>query len=117
LGKYIAATVSPAGSHSFTIQLVSRLEALTAYESQWISPPQQMKWMLLAMHQLVFEKVAVAHPAICGCSGLAPQPIKQAVNSDLNRIFTLGTGKEMSARRSEYLKVSRVSPTSLLIGG
>jgi hypothetical protein len=68
-----------------------------------------MGWLLLALQQLFFEEVAIAHPRLCGYAGSAPQTIRQAVNLDLKRIFELATGEpEINDRKLEYMKV--VSP-------
>jgi len=107
LGKYVTehlGTTKP--DKSLTIHLATRLSTLTMYQDNWVLPPRQMMWLLLAFHQLCFQDVAIAHPDLCGLPGFAPQTIVQHVHGDLARIFTLAEGHPLESRRVEYFKVS-----------
>ena len=107
LGKYVTEALDRTKSEKyFTIHVAARLSALTSYQDHWVQPPTKMCWLLLALHQLFFEDIAIAHPDLCGYAGVAPQSIRQAVNGDLGRIFTLAEGEEQEDRQVEYLKVS-----------
>ena len=68
-----------------------------------------MAWLLLALHQLCLEDIAIAHPNLCGFTGVAPQTIMQQEHGYLVRIFTLAEGHPLHVK---YLKVS--SPGYLL---
>lgn len=119
LGKYVAEHASPKPDTSLTFHLVARLTALYEYHryhDKWLQPPQQIAWLLLALHQVFFEDVGIAHPRLCGYADSAPQTIRQAVNVDLRKIFSLATGdSEISHRRLEYFKVN--SPLALVDSG
>lgn len=110
LGKYVTEHAGPKPDTSLTLHLAARLTALHEYHryhDKWLRPPQQMAWLLLALHQVIFEDVAIAHPRLCGYEGSAPQTIRQAVNVDLRKIFSLAKGdSEISHRRLEYFKVN-----------
>jgi len=107
LGKYVVehpGTTKP--DKSLRIHLATRLSTLTMYQDNRVLRPRQMTWLLLALHQLCFQDVAIAHPNLCGLPGFAPQTIVQHVHGDLARIFMLAEGNPLESRRMEYLKVS-----------
>src|SRR5277367_653881 len=98
--------VNPTKLSRFRAHLVARLSALISYQDNWVQPPSQMAWLLLALHQLCFEDIAIAQPRLCGYASVAAQTIRQAVNVDLGRIFSLAKNAEdLDIRQIEYLKV------------
>ena len=109
LAKYVAehhGATKP--DKSLTIHLAEHLSPLTTHQDNWVRPPTQMVWLLLALHQLCFQDVAIPHPHLCGFPGFAPQTIMQHVHGDLGQIFALaeGQGQPLRVRQVEYLKVS-----------
>lgn len=107
LGKYISEQAATTKSdNSLTVHLAARLSTLTTYHENWLKPSSQIAWHLLALHQVFFEDIALAHPKLCGFAGVAPHNIRVAVNADLARIFSLAEEADISVRKREYFKVS-----------
>lgn len=90
---------------SLTVNLAARLSALTAFQNDLVHAPQNMCWMFLVMHQLVYEKIAEKYPEFCGYAGAAQQRIHQAVNHDIQRIFAAALGHDVSVQQRKDWKV------------
>jgi len=86
LGKAFGDYVAENGitGDSLTVNLAARLSALTAFQNDRVHAPQNMCWMFLVMHQLVYDKIAEKYPELCGYAGAPPQRIHKEVNMFIN---------------------------------
>ena len=87
------------------VRLASCLSVLTTYQNNWVFPPAQTAWFLLALHQLCFQDVAIALSSICGYPGVTSHTIIQAVHTDLGHNFLIGPSQKSSCRVFESMSI------------
>jgi hypothetical protein len=61
-----------------------------------VSPPENMAWLVLYMHQLMFEAIAFQYPDKVGMSGRSKQQIQTAVNEEIKALSKLKFGAALS---------------------
>lgn len=63
--------------------LVYRWIGLARFHTNSITPPENMGWLFLYLHQLIYEQAAIAYPVESGMVGKSKQQIQTMVNHDI----------------------------------
>jgi hypothetical protein len=66
--------------------LVYRFLGLSKFSSTAIAVPENTAWLFLYLHQLIYEKTAIAYPSESGMHLQTKQQIQTAVNRDINAL-------------------------------
>ena len=90
---------SPSHHLSFRLLALQHLQSV-------LTPPVNLSWMFLFIHQVVYEEVAIKYPRQCRVGNVAPQTIRQMVNADLLRLLEIKTGEKPSATQLRGYKVT-----------
>jgi hypothetical protein len=105
--NYLVRTESP------VTHLVYRFLGLSKFHSTTVAVPTDTAWLFLYLHQLMYEKTAIAYPAESGMPGKTKQQIQTAVNRDMkalsNAKFGVGTLSEHTVANN------KVFPLRLLL--
>ena len=101
--RYLAGSVR--NKNSIALQFAARLSTLTHFEGDFIGQLINLTWNFLIWHQLVYQAVALKHPAVVALNGVKPQSIRQAVNQDLQRCFATALHRHVSPDQVSRLKV------------
>ena len=78
--------------------LVYRWIGLARSQSLSVAPPENMGWLFLYMHQLIYEQTAIAFPDESGMSGKSKQQIQTIVNHDINALLTAKFGHDVLSK-------------------
>ena len=90
LNSFISEFKSPSTKSSFVrtespvTHLVYRFLGLSKFSSTAIAIPENTAWLFLYLHQLIYEKTAIAYPTKSGMHLQTKQQIQTAVNRDIN---------------------------------
>jgi len=86
--------------------MVYRWVGLARFSGSVINPPENIAWLFLYLHQLIYENTALKYAAECGLPGKTSQQIRTLVNIDLEAL----SDEKFSARLSpNNLKNNKVS--------
>jgi hypothetical protein len=96
---------TPDNDGSPVLNLGYRFFALSKFQDEIISPPTNMTWMFLFIHQLVYMQTAIKYPAACGLDGKSKQQIQTLVNIDLKALCKAKLRKEISREVLKGYKV------------
>jgi hypothetical protein len=89
-----------------SVALAYRFLALGAFNENVVEPPKNLCWFFLILTELVFERVAIAHPVLVGYpQGQRPQPIQTTVNKDLQSLYSAAEGCDVSSPSLKAVKV------------
>jgi len=92
-------------AHSPGVHLCYRFLALSKYRATAVAPAENMAWLFLFLHQLVYETTAIQYPSQCGMTGKTPQQIQARVNQDLAALSRAKFGKDLSRNDRKNNKV------------
>jgi hypothetical protein len=87
------------------LHLGYRFLAIAKHRRTTIEPAENMAWLFLYLHQLMYEVTAVEYPSQCGMAGKSKQQIKTRVNQDLE---ALSSSKFPAKLSKEQLKNNKV---------
>jgi hypothetical protein len=87
------------------LHLGYRFLAIAKHRRTALEPAENMAWLFLFLHQLVYEVTAVEYPTQCGMAGEMKQQIKTHVNQDLEALSNNKFPTELS---KEQLKNNKV---------
>jgi hypothetical protein len=87
------------------LHLGYRFLAIAKHCRTALEPAENMAWLFLFLHQLVYEVTAVEYPTQCGMAGKSKQQIKTRVNQDLEALSKNKFPTELS---KEQLKNNKV---------
>jgi hypothetical protein len=94
------------GHSPMTGDLARRMFVLRDFKDDVIGVPVNLCWNYLILHQIIFERVAILHPRICGFAGWeSAQTIQNRVNNDLLRLFTVALEEELNDDKRATIKV------------
>lgn len=85
--------------------LAVRMFILRDFHDEVVDTPINLSWNYLILHQLIFERVAVQYPEICGFQWESGQTIQQNVNNDLLRLFTVALEDDVDDVQRHSIKV------------
>jgi hypothetical protein len=92
-------------AHSPSIHLGYRFLALAKYRATTVVPAENMAWLFLFLHQLIYETTAIQYPSQCGMAGKSSQQIQTQVNQDLASLSRAKFGKDLSRNDRKNNKV------------
>jgi hypothetical protein len=87
------------------LHLGYRFLAIAKHRRTALEPAENMAWLFLFLHQLVYEVTAIEYPSQCGMTGKTKQQIKTRVNQDLEALSNNKFPTELS---KEQLKNNKV---------
>jgi hypothetical protein len=97
---------SVVGTQSRATHLVYRFLGLFKFRSAVVDVPENTTWLFLYLHQLMYEKTAIAYPTESGIHGQTKQQIQRAVNRDINGLcnakFRAGTLSKNDKANNKY---------------
>jgi len=82
-------------AQSSGVHLGYRFLAFAKYRATTVAPAENMAWLFLFLHQLVYETTAIQYPSECGMTGMKRQPIQTRVNQDLVALSRAKFGKDL----------------------
>jgi hypothetical protein len=88
--------------------LAARMFMLRDFHEDFINVPINLSWNYLILHQIIYEKVAVDNPVLCGFTWESSQTIKERVNNDLIRLFTVALDEELDEKQRHSIKVCTI---------
>jgi len=92
-------------SSSPSIHLGYRFLAIAKYRRQAVDPAENMAWLFLFLHQLVYEVTAIEYPSQCGMAGKSKQQIQTRVNHDLEALSNTKFPTELNKDQRKNNKV------------
>lgn len=81
--------------------LVYRWTALAKFRSTSVGLSENMGWLFLYLHQLIYEKVAIAYPGESGMAGMTEQRIQTAVNRDIDALSRAKFGQDQLSKNDK----------------
>ena len=82
-----------------TDELAARMFMLCDFREDFINILINLSWNYLILHQIIYEKVAVDNPVLCGFTWESSQTIKKHVNNDLIRLFTVALDEKLDEKQ------------------
>jgi hypothetical protein len=104
---------SVVGTQSPATHLVYRFLGLSKFRSAAIDVPENTAWLFLYLHQLIYEKTAIAYPTESGMHGQTKQQIQTAVNRDINGLYNAKFGAGTFSKNDKTN--NKVYPPRLLL--
>lgn len=80
-------------TNSPVIHLAYRWIGIARFQKASVAPLENLAWLFLYLHQLVYEEAALAFPDSCGMSGKTRQQIQTIVNCDINALSVAKFGQ------------------------
>jgi hypothetical protein len=87
------------------LHLGYRFLTIAKHYGTTIKPAENMAWLFLFLHQLIYEVTAIEYPTQCGMAGKSKQQIKTHVNQDLEALSNTKFPTELSKTQLKNNKV------------
>jgi hypothetical protein len=97
LASFIMQVTAPTTPNTKNIPaclLAYRFVGLARFRRDGLCPPENMAWLFLFLHQLVYEKTALKFPTEAGLAGKSKQQIQTRVNNDIKALSDAKFGKD-----------------------